>query len=92
MTTRHIDYVESLPDDCIQIKQYNGQKYSFLYYSPNTKSFYQAPALRFRKLNEVDGVVRPKSDSGVSTRISLRVFEKRRGDEIPDREETSDHS
>ena len=75
--SRKVDYVDSIPDDCVRIKQYNGKKYENLFYSPSEDSFYQAPALRFRKLSMSDGTVRPISDDGAISRITVSTFKKR---------------
>lgn len=77
MATKQKNYVESIPEDCIQIESYNGKEYANLFYSPSTKKFYQAPEMKFRELNEgTRGYVRPMTKEGFTTQLSSTIIEK----------------
>ena len=83
MSSKQKIYVDSLPEDCVQIKTYNGKEYANLFFSPSTKKFYQAPEPGYRVLpfNE-RGYVRPMSLDGTSGTLSVSVVEKKMKDEI----------
>ena len=77
MTTRPRNYVDSLPEDAIPIRKYNGKEFVNLYYSSSEKALYQAPEIRYKKLNQNErGYVRPVTKEGTSTQISLTSIEK----------------
>ena len=83
MASKQKVYVDSLPEDCVQIKTYNGKGYTNLFYSPSTKKFYQAPEMKFRELNEnARGCVRPMSNDGTTGSMYASVIEKRFHDQI----------
>ena len=77
MASRPRNYVDSLPEDCINIKKYNGKEFENLYYSPSEKALYQAPEIKYKKLNQNErGYVRPVTKDGTATQISLTSIEK----------------
>ena len=77
------DYVDSIPEDCIQVESYNGKKYANLFYSPSEKAFYQAPEMKFRRLKINDrGYARPITLEGSAGAISISGLEKHFSDKI----------
>ena len=83
MASKQKTYVDSLPEDVIQIESYNGKEYANLFYSPSTKKFYQAPEMKFRELNEGSrGYVRPITKEGSTTQLSATIIEKHFRDKI----------
>ena len=44
----HLKWVEKLPDDVIEVKEFKDHKFDNLYYSPSTNEFYQSPKQKFR--------------------------------------------
>ena len=83
MASKQKVYVDSLPEDCVQIKNYNGKEYANLFFSPSNKKFYQAPESGYRVLpfNE-RGYVRPMSLDGTTGTLSVSVVEKKMKDNI----------
>lgn len=83
MASKQKVYVDSLPEDCVQIKTYNGTEYINLFFSPSTKKLYQAPEMKYRELTVNDkGAVRPIRKDGKATTISLAALERRYKDEV----------
>ena len=83
MASKQKVYVDSLPEDCIQIKNYNGSEYANLFFSPSTKKFYQAPAMRYRELQYNErGAVRPIRIDGKPSSIALAALERRFKEEL----------
>lgn len=72
----HLKWVEKLPDDAIEIKEFKDHKFDNLYYSPSTNEFYQSPKQKFRILFKDDKIVRCRSEKSSSARINLEKFMK----------------
>ena len=72
----HLKWVEKLPDDAIEIKEFKDHKFDNLYYSPSTNEFYQSPKQKFRILFKDDKIVRCRSEKSSSARINLDKFMK----------------
>ena len=72
----HLKWVEKLPDDAIEIKEFKYHKFDNLYYSPSTNEFYQSPKQKFRILFKDDKIVRCRSEKSSSARINLEKFMK----------------
>ena len=72
----HLKWVEKLPDDAIEVKEFKDHKFDNLYYSPSTNEFYQSPKQKFRILFKDDKIVRCRSEKSSSARINLEKFIK----------------
>lgn len=72
----HLKWVEKLPDDAIEVKEFKDHKFDNLYYSPSTNEFYQSPKQKFRILFKDDKIVRCRSEKSSSARINLEKFMK----------------
>ena len=72
----HLKWVEKLPDDVIEVKEFKDHKFDNLYYSPSTNEFYQSPKQKFRILFKDDKIVRCRSEKSSSARINLDKFMK----------------
>ena len=72
----HLKWVEKLPDDVIEVKEFKDHKFDNLYYSPSTNEFYQSPKQKFRILFKDDKIVRCRSEKSSSARINLEKFMK----------------
>ena len=72
----HLKWVENLPDDAIEIKEFKDHKFENLYYSPSTDEFYQSPKMKFRILYKDDKIVRCRSEKSSSTRINLEKIKE----------------
>ena len=72
----HLKWVEKLPDDAIEIKEFKDHKFENLYYSPSTDEFYQSPKQKFRILYKDDKIVRCRSEKSSSTRINLEKIKE----------------
>ena len=72
----HLKWVEKLPDDAIEVKEFKDHKFDNLYYSPSTNEFYQSPKQQFRILFKDDKIVRCRSEKSSSARINLEKFMK----------------
>ena len=72
----HLKWVEKLPDDAIEIKEFKDHKFDNLYYSPSTDEFYQSPKQKFRILYKDDKIVRCRSEKSSSSRINLEKIKE----------------
>ena len=72
----HLKWVEKLPDDVIEIKEFNNYNFDNFYYSPSTNEFYQSPKQKFRILYKDDKIVRCRSQKSSATRLNLDKFMK----------------
>ena len=72
----HLKWVEKLPDDVIEIKEFKDHKFENLYYSPSTDEFYQAPKMKFRILYKDDKIIRCRSEKSSATRINLKKIKE----------------
>ncbi len=68
----HFERIDALPDDCIKIDGYRGHKFENLYYSPSNDAFYQAPKIKFRKLEHGKTCFRCRSDEDKTVRVSIK--------------------
>ena len=83
MASKQKVYVDSLPEDSVQIKNYNGKEYANLFFSPSNKKFYQAPAMKFKELKFNErGYARPTANDGTSGTISITSIERHFNDQI----------
>ena len=72
-----MEKVTELPKDCIQIRQYNGRKYDFLFYCPSENAIYQAPPIEYKKLTITStGYVTARDNDKNPARISLNALQK----------------
>ena len=77
MSSRKLETVTQLPEDVIQIKQYNGRKYDYLFFSPSKNAVYQAPPLEYKKLTiNSEGCFRPRTNDKTLTKISIEALKK----------------
>ena len=72
----HLKWVEKLPDDTIEIKEFKNYKFDNLYYSPSTDEFYQSPKQKFRILYKDDKILRCRSEKSSSSRINLEKLKE----------------
>lgn len=81
METRTFEFSVEMPSDCIQIKQYRGRRFQFLFYSPSQKRLYQIPYPRIKQLNEnMDKYLTPRTIDGKQCRMTIESVEQQLDD------------
>ena len=75
-TKTHLQWIDQLPEDIIQVNEFKNHKFENLYYSPSTDEFYQSPKMKFRILYKDDKIVRCRSEKSSSTRINLEKIKE----------------
>ena len=46
-----VDYIDSVPNDTIEVNEFNGHEFEFYYYSQSEDTFYYYNGLKYRKLH-----------------------------------------
>ena len=81
MASRKIEFEIGLPEDVIQIKQFKGRKFQFLFYSPSERSLYQIPVPKIKKLNEnAEGYIIPRTSDGKQLKLTIDGIERQLDD------------
>lgn len=82
-TKSHLVFVDSLPEDVIQIKDYvyKDTTYTFenLYYSPSLDLYYQAPKIKYRVITPGKTNISCRTDSLRTIKLSIKKLRKSMG-------------
>ena len=71
-TKTHLQWIDELPEDIIQVNEFKNHKFENLYYSPSTNEFYQAPKIKYRILSKDEKHFKCRTNKSSSTKISIK--------------------
>ena len=72
----HLEYIETLPEDCIKIDKYLDHEFESLYYSPSNDIFYQAPKIKYRIVKPAKTSISCRSNQNKTVRVSVKKIKK----------------
>ena len=79
MSASHLEYVDSIPEDCIKVDSYRNHTFENLFYSPSANEFYQIPKVRYRRIASDKPTVRCWSDDRKSVKVSIKKLKRQLG-------------